>query len=357
VLWQFLPSRGDWIRTSGLYHPKVARYQAAPHPVTGPHHDDEGRALYPPAETCVNQIARPEMAPQTTPRRPPSERCSDTAQRAATVPFMTLTIDTLYGDWATSDADFHAMVETLPAPRPASRFFDRLRDLDLTAESVVLDVGCRDGAHAREIHRAFGAHVIGVDPVPRHLARANARMKRLVERGALRFAEGEMATIPLADASVDASIDVIWCRDVLMHVPDLVAGFAECRRVARDGATMLVYSPVATPLLAEFEAEALYTALAVQRASMSAANIEAAANAAGWRMVEAERVGGQWREASEPGSTASQLTRISRMLRERDALVALVGELHYEVELQLARWGVFQLLGKLEPRVWEFAAG
>jgi hypothetical protein len=90
---------------------------------------------------------------------------------------------------------------------------------------------------------------------------------------------------------------------------------------------------------------------------MSAANIEAAANADGWRMVEAERVGGQWREASEPGSTASQLTRISRMLRERDALVALVGELHYEVELQLARWGVFQLLGKLEPRVWEFAAG
>ena len=55
--------------------------------------------------------------------------------------------------------------------------------------------------------------------------------------------------MPLADASVDW----IWCRDVLVHV-DVRRGLAECARVLRPGGAMVAHVTLATDELEPREA-------------------------------------------------------------------------------------------------------
>ena len=70
-----------------------------------------------------------------------------------------------------------------------------------------LDVGARDGKHLRRLVEEHGVEGIALDPVPQ----------------ADDVVEGAIEALPLADASVDW----IWCRDMLVHV-DVERGLAEC---------------------------------------------------------------------------------------------------------------------------------
>ena len=96
---------------------------------------------------------------------------------------------------------------------------------------------------------------------------------------------------PLADASVDW----IWCRDVLVHV-DVERGLAECARVLKPGGRMLAYVTLATELLEPREARvARWTRCALatprRRADRSGCRRGAAS-----RADESEVLGGEWRE-------------------------------------------------------------
>jgi ubiquinone/menaquinone biosynthesis C-methylase UbiE len=152
-----------------------------------------------------------------------------------------------------------------------------------------------------------------------------------------------------------ASFDLVWVRDVLVHVPDLDRTFVECRRVARPGAAVLVYQMFATPLLEPAEAERLWSSLAVVPANTNHTVFEDAIRRAGLRIEARHELHGEWREHLEEhdqGRTSRQLRRASRMTREPERYLDELGEDEYRVELGDCLWGIYQMIGKLSPSIY-----
>jgi len=97
----------------------------------------------------------------------------------------------------------------------------------------VLDLGCGAGRFSG-LARAAGAKVVGVDIAEGALERARANVPggdfRLVEEG---------APLPLDDGEVE----LVWCSEVLQHVPDAARLLSEVRRVLRSGGRLVVTVP------------------------------------------------------------------------------------------------------------------
>jgi SAM-dependent methyltransferase len=97
----------------------------------------------------------------------------------------------------------------------------------------VLDVGCGAGRFVAALRDA-GADPVGVELAEAALERARRNVPgadlRLVETG---------GTLPLGHGE----IDLVWCSEVLEHVPDTVAFLTEVRRVLRPGGRLLATVP------------------------------------------------------------------------------------------------------------------
>ena len=139
-----------------------------------------------------------------------------------------LTVEQLYNDAQTSDAQIDALLSQSLHPRPATMLYDKIGELGLDSEDLLLDIGCRDARHTSVLVQRYGCRALGLDPVTDHvrhaqetIAKANLSAQLTVQRGVIE-----------AIAADDATFDFIWCRDVLTHV-DLNRGLAECRRVLK----------------------------------------------------------------------------------------------------------------------------
>jgi SAM-dependent methyltransferase len=97
----------------------------------------------------------------------------------------------------------------------------------------VLDLGCGAGRFLAAL-RAAGADPVGVELAAAAAARARANVPgadvRLVEPdGSLPLGHGE--------------VDLVWCSEVLEHVPDVAHLLLEVRRVLRPGGRVLLTVP------------------------------------------------------------------------------------------------------------------
>ncbi len=121
------------------------------------------------------------------------------------------------------EAAFVAMLDESLAPRDPSMMLATVRSFDLPPDSIALDVGCGEGAHAFRLAAHFGLRVLGIDPVQRHLDLAREARRSEPEEIASRvsFERGTADRIPLRDASVD----LVWCRDTLAHAPSLASAY------------------------------------------------------------------------------------------------------------------------------------
>jgi SAM-dependent methyltransferase len=102
----------------------------------------------------------------------------------------------------------------------------------LPAEPVVLDVGCGDGARTLA---NLPAGAVGLDFSATGLALARERVPEAA------LVRGEMRSLPLADASVDA----ITAYHAVFHVPrtDQPGVYREFARVLRPGGRLLMTLP------------------------------------------------------------------------------------------------------------------
>jgi SAM-dependent methyltransferase len=114
--------------------------------------------------------------------------------------------------------------------RVAPRF---LSWLGIAAGRRWLDVGCGTGALcAAIVDNCAPASLIGVEPSRGFLDAAKQRLGNQAE-----LHQGNAEAIPLADASVDATVSGL----VLNFVPDAPAGVAEMARVTRGGGVIGAY--------------------------------------------------------------------------------------------------------------------
>ncbi len=84
---------------------------------------------------------------------------------------------------------------------------------------TILDAGCGHTAPNLQPLRGSGARLIGIDLVP------------LAPQEGLELIEGDLAKLPLPDASVD----LIYSRSVMEHVVDPDSVYAEAARVLKPG--------------------------------------------------------------------------------------------------------------------------
>ena len=97
----------------------------------------------------------------------------------------------------------------------------------------VLDLGCGTGRFVAALRDA-GADAVGVELAETALRRAHVNAP-----GAdLRLVEPD-GSLPLDHGSVD----LVWCSEVLEHVPDTAGLLSEARRVLRTGGRLLVTTP------------------------------------------------------------------------------------------------------------------
>jgi SAM-dependent methyltransferase len=93
----------------------------------------------------------------------------------------------------------------------------------------VLDLGCGAGRFVAAL-RDHGADAVGVDLAEGALERA----RRNVPGAEFLATTGELP---------DSSVDLVWCSEVLEHVPDTAGLLSEARRVLRTGGRLLITTP------------------------------------------------------------------------------------------------------------------
>lgn len=259
--------------------------------------------------------------------------------------------DFFYDTYPRVEERFAARLDESLAPRDPSVLLQVVRELDLRPDSRVVDVGCGEGAHAFRLATHFGLVVFGVDPVQRHLDLARAARREQPEEVASRvsFERGTATRIPLHAGSVD----LVWCRDVLLHVPDVTAAYAEFARVLRPGGFVVAYQAVATPRLAAAEADWLFEVMGVVPESADPAALDDAIAASGLSVVDTIDLSSEWGEWSQEqaGRPAQALLHLARLLREPERYRTEFGDAAYDVMLADCRWHVYRMMGKLAGRI------
>jgi ubiquinone/menaquinone biosynthesis C-methylase UbiE len=119
-------------------------------------------------------------------------------------------------------------------PRQREMLAEYTATLDLPDGAEVLEAGCGTGPVCRYLTTLHGvAHVTGVDPSPRFVARA----RRLAEDLPADFMIGDARALDFEDASFDAVV----FHTALCHVPEREQALAEAHRVLKPGGRLAVF--------------------------------------------------------------------------------------------------------------------
>lgn len=250
-----------------------------------------------------------------------------------------------YDEFPRIEAAFHSALRESLQPRGPDRLYEAVERLELPAGSAVADVGCGEGDHARQLAERFHFAVVGIDPVQRHIELARAQ----ATSGDVRFVLGSAEALPLDDASVD----LVWCRDVLGHVAALDRAYAEFERVLRPDGHAVVYQAFGTERLEPREAEWFWHTMGVVPSSADIATTYAAIEATGLRIEQALDLAdwGEWAEEHSHKSS-ERLLFAARLLREPDRYIAQFGRSAYEIMLGDCHWHVYGMIGKLARRAF-----
>jgi ubiquinone/menaquinone biosynthesis C-methylase UbiE len=127
-----------------------------------------------------------------------------------------------YDQWAKT---YDRPLRLFPVEEPVLHsLFDRL-----PAGSTILDAACGTGRHSVRL-AGRGHTVIGVDGSEAMLEKAREKLPDAT------FRQGDLTSLPLEDASVDAVV----CALSLVHLEAVAPAVAEFARVLRPGGTLLV---------------------------------------------------------------------------------------------------------------------
>ena len=232
---------------------------------------------------------------------------------------------------------FQAALDESLDPRGPDSLFDLVERLDVRPDGLAVDVGCGDGRDALELAKRFGLRVLGIDP---HPPRAEQGSERVV------FSVGQAERLDVADASVD----LVWCKEVLMFC-DLAVACAEFARVLKPGGSGLIYQVCTGPQMSDAEAREFWEVqLGYGPAhSVRPMDLGEAIRFAGLDVVEEVDFGSEWGELAQEASGAGgrRLLHAARLLRDPSRYIEQFGELYCRIMLGDCLWHVHRMTGKL----------
>lgn len=262
-----------------------------------------------------------------------------------------VTVEDMYGDWDWEAAV--AAVDSSLAPRSNTSIFDTLESLGLGSEDTVLDIGGRDGGNGLVMAERFGCRVVSVDPSMQNISDGEAAIAVHEFGHLVDVVLGSIEQIPAADEA----FTFVFSRDMFTHVQDADVALAECARVLAAHGVMVLHQVFATDLLEPIEAEQVFGHTAAVPERFSVDGFEGAATSAGFTIDDVEVLGSEWHEASQEADTApNYLLQVSRLRRNKEALIDEIGETAYRAVYGNALWTINQILGKLESRIYTLTA-
>ena len=264
-----------------------------------------------------------------------------------------------YDSYGSIEEQFQEALAASLNPRGPAMLYELLEQLTLPTGATVLDVGCGEGWDAVELAKRLGANVLGIDPVPRHMQLAAEELAQQAQdlptlADAVRFELGTAEALPAEDASVD----LLWCRDVLTHVDDSTLVYAEFRRVLKPGGRAVIYQMFTTDRLEPAEAAWLLPTMGCVAASMRPELTDAAIAQAGLSVDECIVLGTEWGEYSQEnsGKPGRNLLHAARLLHEPERYVQQFGQANYDIALGDCLWHIYRMIGKLSDRVYVLSA-
>jgi len=99
-----------------------------------------------------------------------------------------------------------------------------LQEIEIEKETRVLDIGCGTGNYTDSLQKITQGEVYGVEPSKGMLGKAKAKQSKVV------FKQGSAAELPFEDEF----FDFVYMTDVIHHVPEIWAMFAEINRVLKE---------------------------------------------------------------------------------------------------------------------------
>lgn len=174
-----------------------------------------------------------------------------------------------------------------------------LGDTPITAESVVLDVGCGIGGPSGWIFERYKpGRLIGLEYLGSSVQAASSRWGESDERP--RFIQGDAHHLPLESDSVD----VIFNLESALHYARKSAFIAECRRVLKPGGTLCLGDVTTTKKLMFAPVEMLNKLPSQFNSNVhlwSAAEYKSAFREQGFELVHHEDAAGPVSDALEDG--------------------------------------------------------
>jgi SAM-dependent methyltransferase len=245
-----------------------------------------------------------------------------------------------YDHYPRIEEAFQAALDESLNPRGPELLYEIVGGLRLPERAKVLDLGCGEGEHSITLAERFGFSVRGIDPVPRNIELSNQRLEEAAKNKPelprlVSFEPGAAEALPMSDASVD----LIWCREVLVLVEALDEAFVECRRVLRSGGLVLIHDTFRTDGLEPGDAEPIGGA--------HAPRIEAAFTAAGFVVEEHIELVSEWGEFAqeETGAGGRRLIHAARLLRDPERYISKFGQAAYDIMLGDCLWHVYRMIG------------
>jgi len=244
------------------------------------------------------------------------------------------------------EEDFGCFLDESLAPRGREHLDELLAGANPKRGGVAVDVGCGGGRDTVRLARHFGLRVHGVDPLPGNVEKARARAAAEGLDDRIDVHVGRAEGIPLPDASVD----VLWCTEVLTFT-DLGAAMREFGRVLRPGAVGIVYQVLAGPALAGEEArwfESQEMGFGPAK-TVRPADVEQAIAAAGLEISQRVDYASEWGEAGQErsGDAGRRLVHAARLLRAPGRYIDRYGAANYRIMLADCLWHVYRMIGKL----------
>lgn len=255
-------------------------------------------------------------------------------------------LDFLYEKmWAAPPNDILEKLDISHNPAIPMELYETVGAPSILPSDKILDMGCGMGVHTMNLAERFSCKVTGIDICKPNLDIAKESCLEKNMENQVSFEEADILDLPYEDGS----FNLVWTRDVLIHVFDLQKAFREIRRVLTNNGKAIIFATFETPHLSNIERENLCSDLKILPENIKLDHFIDTFKKEGLKIENQVELHGQWQEYNEEQTQvmSKYLLRTSRMRRNEEQYKKLLGEEIYNIHLSLHLWLLFLMIGKL----------